>query len=170
MTSLIKFGASLGILGGALRLIAIFIPYTPETAWLETLYAIIDLGFLFGLIAIFASCADRLGLIGLVGFVVALPGVASIVGPDAQMFGLDFYMAGSAVFIIGLAVQGGAMLYKREQVLAAAFWIVSAAIGIAGSASVLPHAIEIAAAALALGFITAGTSILRRASAPHPEI
>lgn len=160
MTSLIKFGAGLGVLGGALRLIAIFVPYTPETAWLETLYAIIDLGFLFGLIAIFASCADRLGIIGLIGFVVALSGVASIVGPDAQMFGIDFYMVGSAVFIIGLAVQGGAMLHKREQILAAAFWVASAAIGIAGSVSALPHAIEIAAAALSLGFITAGASIL----------
>ena len=167
MTHLLKFGAAFGLIGGTLRVIAVFIPYTPETAWLEALYAIIDLGFLFGLVAAYLSTADTLRLPGLVGFVIALSGVASIVGPDAQMFGVDFYWAGSSVFVTGLAILSADLLRARQHSVAASFWLASTLVGIASAVSVLPFAFEIAGAALGCGFIASGLTILtqRRARA-----
>tara|TARA_R110000868_G_scaffold124399_10_gene328927 strand:+ start:2017 stop:2535 length:519 start_codon:yes stop_codon:yes gene_type:complete len=160
MTQLQKFGALSGLLGGTLRIIAVFIPYTPETAWLEALYALIDLSFLFGLIAAYLAAANTLRLPGLLGFIIALSGVASIVGPDAQMFGVDFYWAGSSTFVTGLAILSADLLHTRQHPLAASFWLASAAAGIASAASASPLAFEIAGAALGCGFIASGLTIL----------
>ena len=162
MTQLQKFGALFGVIGGALRIIAIFIPYAPETAWLEALYATIDLGFLFGLIAAYLATADILRLPGFTGFIIALSGVASIVGPDPQMFGINFYWAGSSVFVFGLALLSVDMLRTRQMPLAASFWIASALTGIASTFGAVPFAFEIAGAALGCGFIASGKSILTR--------
>ena len=160
MTQLQKFGALSGLLGGALRIIAVFIPYTPETAWLEALYALIDLGFLFGLIATYLAATDTLRLPGLLGFIIALSGVASIVGPDAQMFGIDFYWAGSSIFVTGLAILSADLLRASQLSLAASFWLTSAAAGIASTISASQFAFEIAGAALGCGFIASGLTIL----------
>tara|TARA_R110000868_G_scaffold128679_1_gene336955 strand:- start:2586 stop:3122 length:537 start_codon:yes stop_codon:yes gene_type:complete len=165
MTSLLKFGALFGFLGGALRIVAIFIPYTPETAWLEALYAVIDLGFLFGLLATYLSTADTLRLPGLTGFIIALSGVASIVGPEAQIFDIDFYWLGSSIFVTGLAILSTDLLRAGQMRVTAGFWLASALAGVVSIWSASPFAFEIAGAALGCGFIVAGLTAIK---SPRP--
>ena len=164
MNQLMKFGACAGIVGGGLRLAAIAIPFTPENVWLETLYAVIDLGFLFGLIAIYLRDAEATGRTGLIAFIIALSGIASIVGPDAQMFGINFYLAGSAVFLTGLALLAASMLRYGSAQLAAIFWIASFVTGLIAAMNLLPAAFIIAGATLACGFIVSGISVLKKSN------
>ncbi len=100
---LVRVGALAAILGGALRIVSSFIPYEANSAPLEALYAVIDVCFVFGLIAIYITSAEAVGMAGLAAFLVAMTGLASIVGPDPQAFGIDFYRAGALVFVLGLA-------------------------------------------------------------------
>ncbi|HAJ47992.1 MAG TPA: hypothetical protein DCL54_15575, partial [Alphaproteobacteria bacterium] len=62
----------------------------PQSPVLEVLYAVIDLSLLFGLVAIYLRVAPALGWPGLLAFAVSGAGLASIVGPDTEMFGIDW--------------------------------------------------------------------------------
>jgi hypothetical protein len=146
------------ILGGVLRIASTLIPYQADLAWLEALYAVIDVCLLVGLIAIYLSSADRVGTLGLVAFLVALIGVASIVGPDVPAFGVDFYRVGALVFVAGLAVLS-AMLLRAEILRASAWlWIVTLLAGLASS--VWPQAFLASGLCLGAGYALAGMSIL----------
>lgn len=60
MNPLRVIGGRCAIVGGAMRIVAGFIPYTPGSAWLEGFYGLIDICLLLGLIGIFGTMADRL--------------------------------------------------------------------------------------------------------------
>lgn len=100
-----------------------FIPYQADLAWLEALYVIIDVCLLVGLIAIYLFSADHVGVLGLAAFLVALAGVASIVGPDAPAFGIDFYRIGALVFVAGLAGLSARLLRAGILRASASLWI-----------------------------------------------
>ena len=157
--SLKTFGAAAAIAGGGLRIISTFIPYEAGSASLEALYGVIDLCLLFGLLGVYLATAEKVGLAGLGFFLVAMSGLASIVGPDAQAFGVDFYRAGALVFVIGLA--GFSVQLLRGGMLApsAMLWIVTLACSLA-SAFAPPMFIG-AGVALGAGFAAAGYSVLR---------
>ena len=115
-SGLVRFGAWAAVVAGFLRIASSFIPYEAGSAVLEALYGVIDLGLMFGLIAIYIASAEGIGFAGLAAFLVALAGLASIVGP-AQRSGLDgssFYgtfrdtrssTSGSLFYMWGLSVQ-----------------------------------------------------------------
>ena len=171
MKSLITLGAATAVLGGGLRVATTFVPYAPHSAWLEALYAVADIGMLFGLIGVYLAVADQVGRLGLGAFAVALTGVASIVGPDATEFGVDFFQLGSAVFVLGLA--GMAVLMLRGGVLkvAAGFWLLSALAAIVGAAAAMPIAIAMAGFGVGAGFLAAGLGVLQPLRAhTHPSL
>ena len=150
-------GAS-AALGGALRVAAAFIPpaHTPE---LELLYFVIDITLLFGLIGIYASEHQRIGWLGLAGFVIAAIGQASIVGPDGDYDGINVYQAGVAVIGIGLAIMSVAMLlFGRFPRFISALWIGSFLAGL--GTFVLPAApfvpFLVAGLLFAVAFLAAG--------------
>jgi hypothetical protein len=161
MDRFIGFGAVAGAIGGALRIAAAFIPYVSETAWLEALYAACDLGMMFGLIGVYLATAERVGLAGLATFAVALAALASIVGPDSQAFGIDFYRVGAAAFALALATFAATLLVARVFAASAVFWIACAALGIIASGTGNVPAFIGAGLALGAGFITAGVTLLR---------
>jgi hypothetical protein len=88
--ALVRVGAAAAVVAGALRIVSTFIPYEANSAGLEALYGVIDLCLMFGLVAVYVASAEAIGMAGLAFFLVALAGVASIVGPDAPAFGIDF--------------------------------------------------------------------------------
>jgi catechol 2,3-dioxygenase-like lactoylglutathione lyase family enzyme len=167
---LLRAGMIAATVAGGLRIIAAFIPYVPESPYLESLYAVIDMGFLFGLAAIYWPISQKLGWAGVIGYSVATAGVASIVGPDPEMFGLPFYMVGSAIFELGLLVLA-ITLIRRNLLRAAAFlWIGSlaaggAAVAVGGNAI----AFVVAGCALGLGFIWAGYGSFKQARPTRPS-
>ncbi len=162
MSALIRMGSYVAIGSGVLKLVVAFIPYTHQSAFLEGLYGVIDAGLLFGLIAVYLFAASRIGWVGLASFVIALTALASIVGPDAEMFGIDFYQTGSTVFALGLTALSLQFLYRRILTAAATLWIASAVIGVVLSSVGSPFAFTAAGIALSAGFILAGYRILSK--------
>lgn len=155
---LMRFGAWAAMAAGVLRIASTFIPYEANSAPLETLYAIIDLGLVFGLIAIYLATAGAVGRIGLLAFVVALSGVTSIVGPDTVTFGVDLYRIGALVFVLGLGVL--ALQFFRARILraAAALWLLTLASSLASA--FISQAFLAAGLTLGAGYVLAGMFLL----------
>lgn len=145
--TLLRGAGSAAIAAGALRIVSSFIPFVSGSAALESLYLVIDLGFLFGLIGFYTARAGGLGWLGLTGFVLALAATALITGPDPVFAGIDIYQTGSLILVAGLAVMAIAMLVGRIGPLWAALaWLGVPVAVVAGTAAGQP----------ALGFMTAG--------------
>lgn len=161
LAPLIRLGGIAAIGGGGLRVIATLIPSVPGSAMLEALYAAIDLGLLFGLIAIYLESAEATGRIGLAGFCVALAGLASIVGPDGAAFGIDFYQLGSAVFVLGLVPLAVQLVRLPIQRLAGAAWLISAGLGLVAAANQAGLAFAATGATLGAGFVLGGVGLLQ---------
>jgi len=162
---ILRLAGAAAALGGALRVAAAFIPSHPDSAQLELLYFVIDLSLLFGLIGIYAQECERLGWIGLVGFVAAASGLASIVGPDSDVFGFNIYGAAVSVIGIGLAIMSVAMLWRGHfPPWIPALWIASLLAGLAPSFApdASQAAFQIAGALFALGFLAAGVALFSR--------
>lgn len=102
LKQLSALGGVAALIGGLLRVASSFIEYQPDLIWLEVLYAFIDISLLFALIAFYLSYAAQIGMTGLIGFVSAVTGLSSIVGPDATAFGLNFYQLGATILLCGL--------------------------------------------------------------------
>lgn len=156
---LVRLGAAAAILGGVLRVVSSFIPYNADSLALETLYGVIDLSLLFGLLAVYISSAEPIGLAGLGAFVVATAGLSSIVGPDDNAFGIDFYRLGAIVFVVGLAGVSVQLLRNRTLIVSALLWLATLAASLL--ALVLTQAFAVAGMCLGAGFAIAGIDILR---------
>lgn len=161
MTAVIRLGGWAAIGGGAIKLVAAFIPYVPQSAFLESLYAAIDAALLFGLIAVYLAAAARIGWIGLVSFAVALTALASILGPDPVMFDVNFYEAGGVVFSLGLAVLSVQLLRSRMFTVTSVLWIATVLIGTLLTLANSPLAFIVSGITLSIGFVIAGYQILK---------
>jgi hypothetical protein len=158
-----RLGGGAAIAGGVVRIAMAFVVWRPNVAWLEAVAFAIDVLLLFGLMAIYLAQHQSLGGVGLVAFVVAETGIASIVGPDTVAFGIDTYQAGVAVISLGLSLLAIQMLRRRSGSRAAAvLWLSSTVVGLAGGAAGHPGAGFVAGGVLfGLAFATAGASIRR---------
>jgi hypothetical protein len=163
-TALVRAGAAAAIVAGALRIVSTFIPYEPNSAGLETLYGVIDLGLMFGLIAVYIASAEALGMAGLAFFMIALGGVASIVGPDAPAFGIDFYRIGALVFVAGLAGLSAQLLRAGLLRLSAALWLATFASSLV--TMIVPQGFVAAGLAIGAGYVLAGVELLRMRPGP----
>ena len=156
------------VAGGGLRIVSALIPWAPASPWLETLYGAIDICLLFGLIAVYLHAAERIGLTGLVFFIVSLAADASIVGPDAVMFGIDFYSVGVAGLLIGLAGLSVQMLRTKVLALPAGLWLCSVVAGFGSSALGAKLGVVAAGGVFGLAFLSAGVLLITRAAASVP--
>lgn len=163
--ALIKLGAYCAILGGALRIAASFVPFTPESAALEIFYVLIDFSLMVGLAALYIANAARLGPVGLVGFVLAFAGLASIIGPDPTMFGIDFYQLGVAVIGLGVALLGFRMVFLEGLRMSGGAWLSAFLAGLTPYAGAGAIAFVLAGTLFGTGFIAAGFALLSRG---HP--
>ena len=158
--TLCRLGAISAIAGGALRIFAAFVPYREASPLLETLYAAVDMLLLFGLMAVYVAHADRLGGTGLAGFVLSAFGLASIVGPDAMMLGVDFYQAGALLLLLGLGVLSVALFRARRMRASAALWAGSGVLVIAGALVAQPGFVMVSGILFGFGFVLAGADML----------
>lgn len=156
MTRLIALGRAGAVVGGSLRIVAAFVPYDPKLVWLEGLYAAIDIGLLFGLIALYLVHADRIGRSGLALFALALVAMASIIGPDAKSFGVDWYMAGASVFLAALAGLSAVLLWKGVERGPAIFWLVAFGLGCLLMIGGHPMLLTASGVSLGIGFLLFG--------------
>jgi len=149
------------VLGGSLRIVSAFVPWTPGSARLELFYFVIDVFLLFGLMGVYFAHRARLGIFGFVAFLVAETGIASIVGPDTTLLGVDTYAAGVVVIMIGLTLLSIQMLARQVGPRwAPACWIFALLAGIVGAAA-NKAALGFFAGGISfgLGFVGAGLSL-----------
>lgn len=159
--NLIQFGGCSATVAGVLGLATFFIEHQPRSAPHEALYAVIDFGLMFAVLAIWVASGDRLGRIGFLGFIAALSGIASIFGPDPEWFGVDFYRLGSTVFAVGMAIIAVQLFGTPFLRISAIIWFSGILFGAASLFLVfLPP--EIARALMNIGFLVAGIQLLRR--------
>lgn len=149
-----------GILGGGLRIGTSFLPWE---AWdgsdaIESLAFAIDIFLMFGLIGTYLSVRAQVGWFGFAAFAVALSGIASIVGPDGMMFGVNTYQLGVLIIVAGLAAFSVALLVRRAgSALAAALWIASPAVAIASTVVNQPeNGFWLGGLLFGAGFVAAG--------------
>ena len=163
MIDLIRLGGAAAIVGGALRAMTAFIPYVPDSVWQEAVFAVVDIGLLFGLIALYCANAEALGRAGLFIWAIALAALASIVGPDARAFDIDWYFLGAAVFLLALGALAALMIVHRVSRLAAATWLGALAAGLIVPTQFHDIAFLASGALLGLGFVFAGIELLNTA-------
>lgn len=156
--ALVRLGAGAAVMGGALRIVSSFVPFEANSAALEALYGAIDLSLLFGLLAVYIVSAEAVGIAGLAFFLVAMAGLASIVGPDPQVFGIDFYRVGALVFVIGLAGLSVQLLRARRMTLSALLWMGTLVTSFLSA--MLPQAFLAAGVLIGAGFVLAGVDML----------
>ena len=160
MTKLIRLGAIGAVIGGSLRIVAAFIPYASGSVRLETLYGVIDVGLLLGLIAQYLALEGQLARLGLVGFVTALVGNASIVGPDPVAFGINFYELGALTMLGGVSIMAIAMLRATVQPTVAMLWLGSSGLVAVGAVTATAAPIALSGITLGAGFMAVGRSLL----------
>jgi len=144
--------------GGALRIIAIFTTGTFAPQTLAWFYFLIDVLLMLGLVGWYVPRADRLGSIGLIGFVTAASAILLI--RSAGLLGADTYQAGAALLATGVAVMSAAALLRRDKpLLAPILWLLCLTCGIAALAF---KPVAIAAFVLfGFGYVAAGIELLR---------
>ena len=153
------------MMAGVLRAGTSFNAYSTSGVEIEALYLAIDLLLLFAIVAVYAYVRERSGWMGLVGFILALAGTGSIVGPDGTLGGVDMYVAGATTLSIGLTVLsvgawGGAALPRPV----CALWIGSTLIGVGGYVAQGPGVwYTLAGLAFGAGFLLAGLRMWRDA-------
>ena len=153
-------GAFAAIAGGAPRVISGFIPYQAEVVELELIYGAIDVFLLFGLLAIYLKSSDQLGWLGLVGFVIAAIGLASIVGPDTILWGVDMYQLGATVLMIGLSGLAAVMLWNHVLRQAALYWLTATVAGVSATLTESPLAFAVAGMLFGVGFVSGGVTLI----------
>lgn len=162
---LIRLGAIAAFIGGGLRFSSSFIPWVEGSMPLEILYFVTDVALLFGLIAIYLARADRLGVLGLVGFAIAAVGQAAIIGPDHVPFGIDVYGVGVQLIVGGLFLLGIDLLRKSAYpAWVAGFWIAVPFVSLGlGALDPSPYGwgYFLGGILFSLGFVAAGLTLLR---------
>lgn len=156
------------MLAGILRAGTSFNSYSATGVDIELLYLGIDLLLLFAIVAVYAYVRERSGWLGLVGFVLALAGTGSIVGPDGTLGGVNMYFVGATTLSIGLAILSVAAWRGIALPRAVcALWVGSTLMGIGGyfvpGKGVL---FTLAGLAFGVGFLLAGLRMWRK---PEPE-
>ena len=157
---LLRTSGVVAILGGACRTASALIPYT-EAVWQVWLYLITDALLLFGLMGIYFAYRHLVGWFGLVSFAIAELGIASIVGPDTIVNGLETYMIGVAVITVGLTMFAIQLLLRRTPWLAPTLWLASSVAGIGlGIAGSTDDGFFFGGILFGLGFMAAGFQLV----------
>ena len=135
---------------------------------MEWLYATIDVLLLFGLMGIYLARAEKLGLLGLTSFGIAVAALSFIGGPDADPFGFSTYEQGAAVLAIAMVGLSIAWLRANERPLAPPLCWFGSVIA-AGVLNFIPpisqYGFMLAGVLFGLGFVLAGFPLLRPSAA-----
>jgi hypothetical protein len=166
--TLIRLSGFAALAGGGLRIAGAFLSNAFAAQTLEVFYFVTDVLLLAGLLGIYLPRRLALGWSGLTVFLTAVIGLLIVRSANVRFFGIGGYGFGAPIALIGATLLGVSMALKGEQRLAAAFWLSSLAIGIAGSfaePSTLPQAA--AGVLFGAGFVVAGTSMFVGQSANY---
>jgi len=163
--TLFRLSGAAAFIAGVLRIVAA-LAMVQDARMREALYDITDALLLFGVIGIYLERADRLGLLGLSAFAIAVAALSFIGGPDADRFGFSSHQQGAAALLIALLGLSFAWLRAGQRPLwAGGFWFLSAIAG--GVLARFPPPISSYGPASAgvlfgAGFMAAGIGLIHR--------
>jgi SAM-dependent methyltransferase len=101
-SNLIRLGGLAAIIAGVLRGVASFVPQSVAIDQLELLYLFTDLFILFGIMGLYGFQHEEAGILGVLGFLLAIAGSGMIIGPDGELFGVNLYPVGALILAVGL--------------------------------------------------------------------
>jgi hypothetical protein len=159
-TPLLQLAGVAALAGAGLRVSAAFPSLRIPGLSGESLYFIVDLLLILGLVGLFTGIASFRGWVGVLGFVGAIAGFAMVRTGD-RLGGADAYQRASAILALSLAVAGLALL--RGPGLAryvGAAWLASFAVGLAGTVLHWPQGFLVASLLFCLGFGFGGLALL----------
>jgi hypothetical protein len=160
---LLRLAGLAALAGAGLRLAAAFPATRIPGLSGEPLYFTVDLLLSLGLVGLFAGSARFRTWLGVLGFAGALAGFELIRTGD-RLGGPDAYQRGSAILGLGLAVAGLALAQGRGLTrYVGGAWLLSLAVGLAGSALHRPAGFLVASLFFCLGFALGGVALLRGA-------
>ena len=149
------------LIGAALRLTAAFPALRIPGLSGEALYFTVDVLLTLGLVGLFAGIARFRTWLGALGFLGALAGF-ELIRTGARLGGGDAYQRGSTVLGLALAIAGVALVQGKGLTrYAGAAWLVSLAVGLAGSVLHWQPAFLVASLFFCLGFALGGIVLLR---------
>jgi hypothetical protein len=156
-TTLIRLASIAAILGGALRIADAFLG-SSGSQFQQLAYFATDVMLIFGLCGIYFSRSDRLGFPGLFGFVLAITGILMVRSAALSVFGLNAYLVGAAVTLLGVDLISVIMLIRGVfSKLVPVLWIASLVFGVLGLfGAAASWAVPLAGVAFGVGFIAAG--------------
>ncbi len=159
--TLIRWGGLAAILAGALRVAASFWPSSDPNVALELLYLLIDLLILLGILGVYGFVGERAGVVGLIGFLLAVIGTAVLTGSDGELGGVDMYAAGSAVLAMGLVFLAvGSWRSARLPHWVPVLWALTAVLGLLGGAvEGLEGLFVVSGVTLGVSFVGAGIRV-----------
>jgi hypothetical protein len=163
--NLLRLSGIAALAGGLLRL-ASAAPLPLSAVDTEALWDVTDALFTLGLVGIYLCRAERLGFLGLAGFVLAMASLSFIGGPDADPFGFSTYQQGAAALAISLVGLSLAWVRAGERPLAPPLlWFAS--VIAAGVLALLPapfpaYGFTAAGALFGAAFAAAGLDLVRR--------
>lgn len=160
------------IVGGLIDLVGpLLYPHLTEPGR-QAVYVLIDVLLLFGLLGLQSAAGDRMGRLGLSGFVVAVTAILLVRSSETRLLGPSTYALVSSVWVIGMAVISAAILRARlPYQIPAGLWIATLVVGLAGLAlkdQGLAH--RVAAACFALASIALGVQLIRQGRATTGDI
>ncbi len=162
---LFKLSGAAALAGGLLR-IASALPLELDALSQEWLWTTIDMALTLGLIGIYLVRADKLGFLGLAGFVFSMASLSFIGGPDRDVFGFSTYQQGAAALAISMVGFALAWLRAGERPWAPPLlWFGSVlAVGVLGMlpAPAPDYGFAAAGVLFGLAFAAAGYDLLRR--------
>jgi len=153
---LIRYGGLAALLAGVLRVVASFIPASPQpAAAVEILYVVIDVLILLGLIGVYGYQREKTGWWDRLGLLLTLIGIAIIRGRA------EWYAAGATMVSVGFSLLAiGSWKNARLPRAVSVLWILSTVIGVGGYVVKAPGVtFVIAGVAFGLGLIIAGVKI-----------
>jgi hypothetical protein len=132
--TIIRAGALAAIAGGALRAVASFAPIViASDLWRESLYVVVDMCLVVGLLAFYSQRSERLGRWGTIGLAVALVGIAAV-RMNRLISPLDLYAVGALATACGVMILTiRAWIATGIQVWVPAAFIFSILVGVVGN-------------------------------------
>ena len=160
--TLFRLGAVACMAAGSLRIASSFVAYSdPPTVAQEFFYLVIDLCILYGVLAVYFFQRVEVGALGFAGCLLALTGVAIIVGPDGSIGDVGMYQVGSASLLLGLTlISVAGWRAARLPRYALVSWILATALAVLGSLPGAPAILLLVTGlAFGIGFVGAGARI-----------
>lgn len=168
--ALMRLGAYAALTGGVLRFVSSFVPWVEASPGLESFYFVIDVALLFGLLTIYLARAERLGPVGLAGFVIAAIGQAAIIGPDHVPFGIDVYAVGAQIIAGGLLLLAIDMMRTHAYPhWVSIFWVTVPIVSLGGGffdSTPYGWGYFLGGILFSVGFVSAGLALLTHAGLP----